>query len=182
MRPPAVKFWDSELKRSAIMKTPLRAESVADFLARVAEVRKALKFEADDPWGPWFRGHLRAHWQLCPKLYRDWFREDLSKLFELLSTRQIQPVIAARFPLREAPHANEMLEKSQVSASSCCFLRNHEHSDCFAVRPVASNNDTTRVVLLSGAIRDSRTISLSSACTSKGGNPCHLRRHSQIHG
>jgi NADPH:quinone reductase-like Zn-dependent oxidoreductase len=45
----------------------------------------------------------------------EWFREDLSKLFELLSTRQIQPVIAARFPLREAPRANEMLETSQAS-------------------------------------------------------------------
>jgi len=45
----------------------------------------------------------------------EWFREDLSKLFELLSARQIQPVIAARFPLREAPRANEMLETSQVT-------------------------------------------------------------------
>ncbi|MGB7844144.1 MAG: medium chain dehydrogenase/reductase family protein [Candidatus Acidiferrum sp.] len=44
-----------------------------------------------------------------------WFREDLSKLFEFLSARQIQPVIAARLPLREASRANEMLEKSQVS-------------------------------------------------------------------
>jgi NADPH:quinone reductase-like Zn-dependent oxidoreductase len=45
----------------------------------------------------------------------EWFREDLSKLFELLSQRQIQPLIAARLSLREAPRANEMLEKSQVS-------------------------------------------------------------------
>ena len=45
----------------------------------------------------------------------DWFRQDLSKLFELLSSRQIQPVVAGRFPLREAVRANELLEKSQVS-------------------------------------------------------------------
>jgi len=45
----------------------------------------------------------------------DWFREDLSKLFGMLAARQIQPVIAARMPLREAARANELLEKSQVS-------------------------------------------------------------------
>ena len=45
----------------------------------------------------------------------DWFRQDLSKLFDLLATRQIQPIIAAKLPLRDAFIANEMLEKSQVS-------------------------------------------------------------------
>jgi len=43
------------------------------------------------------------------------FREDLAKLFELLATRQIQPVVAAKLPLWEAARANEMLEKAQVS-------------------------------------------------------------------
>lgn len=45
----------------------------------------------------------------------DWFREDLSHLLELLAARKIAPVIAARFPLREAAQANAMLERSQVS-------------------------------------------------------------------
>jgi len=45
----------------------------------------------------------------------EWFREDLAKLFDMLAARQIQPVIAARLPLREAARANEMLEQSQVS-------------------------------------------------------------------
>jgi NADPH:quinone reductase-like Zn-dependent oxidoreductase len=45
----------------------------------------------------------------------DVFREDLARLFELLSQKKIHPVIAARFPLREAARANEMLEKAQVS-------------------------------------------------------------------
>jgi NADPH:quinone reductase-like Zn-dependent oxidoreductase len=45
----------------------------------------------------------------------EWFREDMSKLFELLRTRAIQPVIAGKFPLRDAARANEMLEKAQVS-------------------------------------------------------------------
>lgn len=43
------------------------------------------------------------------------FREDLTRLFGLLSERKIHPVIAARFPLREAARANELLEKAQVS-------------------------------------------------------------------
>jgi NADPH:quinone reductase-like Zn-dependent oxidoreductase len=43
------------------------------------------------------------------------FREDLTKLFELLAARQIQPLIAAKFPLRDAPRANKMLEGGQVS-------------------------------------------------------------------
>jgi NADPH:quinone reductase-like Zn-dependent oxidoreductase len=45
----------------------------------------------------------------------EWFREDLGKLFQLLARRQIQPVIAAKLPLRDAPRANKMLETGQVS-------------------------------------------------------------------
>ncbi|MGB9435387.1 MAG: medium chain dehydrogenase/reductase family protein [Candidatus Acidiferrum sp.] len=45
----------------------------------------------------------------------EWFREDLTRLFDLLSARQIQPVIAVRFPLSDAALANDMLEKSQSS-------------------------------------------------------------------
>ena len=44
----------------------------------------------------------------------EWFREDLGKLFALLSRREIQPVIAARLPLRDAQRAHELLEKAQV--------------------------------------------------------------------
>jgi len=45
----------------------------------------------------------------------DWFREDLTKLFDLLANRQIQPVIGAKLPLREAAQANQLLEQAQVS-------------------------------------------------------------------
>jgi NADPH:quinone reductase-like Zn-dependent oxidoreductase len=45
----------------------------------------------------------------------DWFREDLSQLFDLLADWQIQPLIAERFPLSQAARANEMLEKSEVT-------------------------------------------------------------------
>jgi NADPH:quinone reductase-like Zn-dependent oxidoreductase len=43
------------------------------------------------------------------------FREDLTRLFDLLCQQKIRPVIAGRFPLREAARANELLEKTQVS-------------------------------------------------------------------
>ncbi|HEY1469777.1 MAG TPA: medium chain dehydrogenase/reductase family protein [Candidatus Acidoferrum sp.] len=45
----------------------------------------------------------------------DMFRDDLARLLEFLSQQKIHPVIAARFPLREAARANELLEKAQVS-------------------------------------------------------------------
>ena len=63
-------------------------------------------------------GGKRAYWYNVKSLrdsHPDWFREDLTKLFTLLRDRKIQPVIAARLPLREAARANDMLEKAQVS-------------------------------------------------------------------
>jgi NADPH:quinone reductase-like Zn-dependent oxidoreductase len=65
-----------------------------------------------------FPGQKRALWYNVKTLrdqHPDQFREDLSKLFELLAARQIQPVIAAKLPLREAARANQLLEQSQVS-------------------------------------------------------------------
>ena len=59
----------------------------------------------------------RAQWYNVTGLrgkHPEWFREDLEKLFELLKARQIAPVVAAKFPLREAARANEMLEQSQA--------------------------------------------------------------------
>ena len=43
------------------------------------------------------------------------FREDLSRLFELLATRQIHPLIAGRFPLKDAARANALLETAQLT-------------------------------------------------------------------
>ena len=45
----------------------------------------------------------------------EWFREDLTILFNLLLARSIQPVIAEKFRLRDASRANEMLEKGQAA-------------------------------------------------------------------
>ncbi|HUL35984.1 MAG TPA: medium chain dehydrogenase/reductase family protein [Candidatus Eisenbacteria bacterium] len=60
----------------------------------------------------------RATWYNVKTLrdqHPDWFREDLGKLFDLLAARQIQPVIAAKLPLREAAKANELLEHAQIT-------------------------------------------------------------------
>ena len=48
-----------------------RASSLVEYLKVVEEVRTLhFRYRKKDVWGPWFRGHLRAHWSLLPKLYR----------------------------------------------------------------------------------------------------------------
>jgi NADPH2:quinone reductase len=42
------------------------------------------------------------------------FRQDLIALFDLLQQKKIKPLIAHRFPLAEARHAQELLEKGGV--------------------------------------------------------------------
>jgi NADPH2:quinone reductase len=43
-----------------------------------------------------------------------WFRQDLTALFDLLSRREIKPLIQERFPLAVAKHAYELLGKGGV--------------------------------------------------------------------
>lgn len=45
------------------------------------------------------------------------FKEDLPKLFKLLETGQIKPIVTAKFPILEARKANEMLEGGQISGN-----------------------------------------------------------------
>ena len=45
------------------------------------------------------------------------FKEDWDALFDLLAKGQIQPVIAARFPLLEARKANELLESGSMAGN-----------------------------------------------------------------
>jgi NADPH:quinone reductase-like Zn-dependent oxidoreductase len=49
------------------------------------------------------------------KQHPDWFQSDLGRLFELLRSGQIHPVIAARLPWTAARSANELLETGRVS-------------------------------------------------------------------
>ena len=46
------------------------ARNVEEFIACVDEIRKIFEFEKEDPWDPWFRGQMKAGWELIPKLYR----------------------------------------------------------------------------------------------------------------
>lgn len=45
------------------------------------------------------------------KKHPDWFREDISWLFGLLERGDIEPIIAKRFSIDEAPQAHEMLDR-----------------------------------------------------------------------
>ncbi len=52
--------------------------------------------------------------QTLKRLKPAWFRQDLIALLELLKQREIQPVIAQRFPLARARDAHEMLGRGGV--------------------------------------------------------------------
>jgi len=52
--------------------------------------------------------------QTLMRLKPDLFRKDLATLFELLERRQIEPLVARRFPLAEARAAHELLEQGGV--------------------------------------------------------------------
>jgi NADPH:quinone reductase-like Zn-dependent oxidoreductase len=61
-------------------------------------------------------GGRRCTWFTVTTLqnqHPEWIREDLKILFDLLAQRKIQPVVASRLPLREAPQANELLENAK---------------------------------------------------------------------
>ncbi len=45
------------------------------------------------------------------------FLEDWAALFDLLGEGKIEPVIAARFPILEAPQANALLESGRVTGN-----------------------------------------------------------------
>ncbi len=53
--------------------------------------------------------------QVLKRLKQEWFRQDLVALFDLLRQEKIKPLIAKRFPLAEARHAQELLEKGGVT-------------------------------------------------------------------
>lgn len=44
----------------------------------------------------------------------EWFREDMTTLFDLLAKRKIRPIIADRIPLEDAARAHELLGQGSV--------------------------------------------------------------------
>lgn len=61
-------------------------------------------------------GHNVAFYNIAgfKKQHPDWFREDLTSLFDLLAQGQIRPIISDRLPLTQAAHAHELLDRSAV--------------------------------------------------------------------
>jgi NADPH:quinone reductase-like Zn-dependent oxidoreductase len=53
--------------------------------------------------------------QWLKRLKPAWFRQDLIALFDLLQQQKIKPLIAQRFPLAEARHAQKLLGKGGVT-------------------------------------------------------------------
>jgi NADPH2:quinone reductase len=53
--------------------------------------------------------------QTLKRLKPELFRQDLIALFDILQQKTIKPLIAQRFPLAEARHAQELLEKGGVT-------------------------------------------------------------------
>jgi NADPH:quinone reductase-like Zn-dependent oxidoreductase len=58
------------------------------------------------------------------KQHPDWFREDITKLLDLLSHKQIKPIIADRLPLAKAAHAHKLLDRSAVSGQLVLLCSN----------------------------------------------------------
>ena len=56
------------------------------------------------------------------KEHPDWFRADLTDLFNLLAQRKIKPVIAERMRLDEAAHAHELIEQAAVQGKIVLML------------------------------------------------------------
>jgi NADPH2:quinone reductase len=53
--------------------------------------------------------------QSLKRLHPDWFRQDLSVLFELLSQMRLKPVIAKVFPLEKVAEAHRLLESGMTT-------------------------------------------------------------------
>lgn len=68
-------------------------------------------------WNYWPGSHATAQWYGIPDVreeHPDWFREDLSTLFQLALDGKIRPHIHKRMPLREAVEAHRMIEHGEV--------------------------------------------------------------------
>jgi hypothetical protein len=92
---------DREWEDDLLIKRPVVVRTVSDFLLYAAKV-KARWFDDKDPWGPWFRGHQRAHWPLAPRLYREYGG------YAAIKTDRIEDEIREEFIVR-APILSESM-------------------------------------------------------------------------
>lgn len=62
------------------------------------------------------------------KEHNDWFQEDLSQLFTLLSERKIKPEIAKIMNLSEASEAHRLVEEAKIEGKIVLRVHNHKPS------------------------------------------------------
>ena len=67
-------------------------------------------------WNLLPNGRSTAFYSIAPwrQKHADWFREDLTVLFDLLAEGGIEPAIAARMPLSEAADAHRWVDRAEV--------------------------------------------------------------------
>jgi NADPH:quinone reductase-like Zn-dependent oxidoreductase len=65
--------------------------------------------------------------QWLKRLKPAWFRQDLIALFDLLQQQKIKPLIAQRFPLAEARHAQELLGEGGVTGKIVLVRNGSSH-------------------------------------------------------
>ena len=62
--------------------------------------------------------------QTLKRLKPDWFHEDLVLLLDLLKQGKIEPIVAARMPLKQAAQAHELLASGSVKADKIVLICN----------------------------------------------------------
>jgi NADPH2:quinone reductase len=65
--------------------------------------------------------------QTLKRLKPQFFQQDLIALFDLLQQKKIKPLIAQRFPLAEARHAQELLGNGGVTGKIVLVLNSDRH-------------------------------------------------------
>lgn len=78
------------------------------------------------PNGRTTRLYSIAHWR---RKHPDWFRADLTRLFELLSEGRVRPAIEKRMPMLEALHAHELMEQGGVRGRIILIAGDERHGD-----------------------------------------------------
>lgn len=76
--------------------------------------------------------------QTLKRLKPELFRQDLIALFDLLQQKKIKPLIAQRFPLAQARHAQELLAKGGVTGKIVLVL--NESSSLTATTPLTASS------------------------------------------
>lgn len=61
--------------------------------------------------------------QTLKRRHPDWYREDMTSLFDLLSQGKLTPIVAKRLGLEEATHAHELLSDGSLTGRIMLVMR-----------------------------------------------------------